>query len=219
MSKKTSMFLGLAIAAAITTGTIKPEPNEFEKVHKSKSEITRVVEVKNINKEIVKNAEEYLGMQYVFGGRDTEQLPGIDCLGVLFKSIEKVTGESWKKWSVIPSKLLKQFDSTKEKTFYNEDIKDKKFITDNFKEGDVLMFLLPYKNDKDVPVRKMDLKDDNGKVVANLDLWVWHVAIYSGKGNIIHASSFDENYSVLEENLFDFVKRNELSGVIKTNLK
>lgn len=219
MSKKTSLFLGLALATAISASHVMAEHNEFQKINTSKDEIVKVVKVKNVNKEIVKNAEEYIGRQYTFGGRDTKQLPGIDCLGILFRSIEKATGESWRKWSVIPSKLLKQFDTAKEKTFYNEDIKDKKFITDNFKEGDILMFLLPYKIDKDVPVRKMDLKDDDGKVVANLDLWVWHVAIYSGKGNIIHASSFDENYSVLEENLFDFVKRNEISGVIKTNLK
>lgn len=208
MSNKKSMLLGLALTTVITTGTIKSESIEFDKSHSSnKPEIIRVIGVKNINKEIVRKAKEFLNIQYVFGGRDTEQLPGIDCLGVLFKSIEKVTGENWKKWSVMPSKLLKQFDTNKEKTVYNEDIKDKKFITDNFKEGDILFFLLPYKN-KDVPVRKNN----------DLDLWVWHVAIYSGNGNIIHASSFDENYSVLEENLFDFIKRNNMTGIIKTNL-
>ena len=208
MSNKKSMLLGLALTTVITTGTIKSESIEFDKSHSSnKPEIIRVIGVKNINKEIVRKAKEFLGTQYIFGGRNTTQLPGIDCLGLLFKSIEKVTGESWRKWSVIPSKLLKQFDQSKEKTIYNEDIKDKKFITDNFKEGDILFFLLPYKNDKDVPVRKNN----------NLDLWVWHVAIYSGKGNIIHASSFDENYSVLEENLFDFIKRNNMTGIIKTN--
>lgn len=101
MSRRKSLVLGLALATAITTSTItiKSDSIEFEKIQKSKPEITRNIEVKNINKEFVKNAEEYLGMHYIFGGRDTKQLPGLDCLGLLFKSIEKVTGESWKKWS------------------------------------------------------------------------------------------------------------------------
>ncbi len=207
MSKKTSIIVGLGLISVLNTNIYSNEKNEFKKINTSKNEITKVVEIKNVNKEIVKKVEEFLGTQYVFEGRDTQKFPGIDCLGLLFVSIEKVTGESWKKWNVMPSKLLKQFDVSKEKTFYNEDIKDKKFITDNLNEGDIIFFLLPYEN-KDFPVRKNN----------NLDLWVWHVAIYSGKGNIIHASPFDENYSVLEEDLYNFFKRNKMSGIIKTNL-
>ena len=132
MVKKSVIIATAAIVTIMNTSINATENNNFKDNELKNNSIIKETQF-NINKEIVNHAEEYLGKKYVFGGRDLEKFPGIDCLGLIFLSIEKTTGKSWKYWSVMPSKFLKQLDTNYEKTYYTDKINEK-IVRESFKE-------------------------------------------------------------------------------------
>ncbi|MEM0438329.1 MAG: hypothetical protein QXU54_03460 [Candidatus Micrarchaeia archaeon] len=209
--KKAPLIMSIALASALASGVITAGENEFKRMHPSQSKNMVEIAQTKTTAAIADNAEKYLGIPYYFGGRDSKQNPGLDCLGLVFKSIQDTYGKDWSQWSVMPSKLIRQLGRGSDRTLLEDEV-TRESISLNFKRGDILFFLSPYEN-RDEPVRKLEYKDERGQK-KKLDLWVWHVAIYAGEGKIIHASSYDENYTVLKEDLYEFYKRNNISGII-----
>lgn len=169
----------------------------------------KVVTKKKVDKELVSAAKKYIGVEYKWGGRLTKKLPGLDCLGLIFKSIEDITGISWKKWSVYPTKLIKQLGGESKIVFLNEENP-----LSNVSEGDILFFLWTSKNDDEVAAYD---KEGNS-------LYVWHTAIYIGDGKIIHCSPFKDETGqtankVLIESVIPFMERTAFVGFLKVPFK
>jgi len=168
--------------------------------------------ISSFSEKFVNAARAYLNknnraVPYIWGGRNTENNPGLDCLGLIFVSIQDVTGIPWNYWSVMPSKLIKQLGDGREvEFFYSENATEKDMIKD-LKKGDVIFFLSTAPT-RDKPVTSKKIGNDK------IAYWVLHTAIYTGEGKIIHASPFDDDLCVVEENLYQFMKNTEMDGFI-----
>jgi cell wall-associated NlpC family hydrolase len=152
-------------------------------------------------------ARKYLDTPYNWGGRMTEELPGLDCLGLMFISIRDKYRTPWRSWSVKPSRLMDQIDQKNERKLF---LSGPSAVPKEMHPGDFIFLLRHVKLSGDTSVAK----DKSGK-----ELYVWHTAIYSGGGKMIHASPFpdergSETYKVVEEPLVPFLKQNFFEGFI-----
>ena len=166
---------------------------------------------------IVTTALKYLNTPYRYNGRnEPPRLRNLDCLGLLFITLQENYGIPWRKWSYVPSKLIGQIapDSTQRDTLILDDYEGHlEDVVKDLKPGDFLFLLGPTPLVGDKPILK-NCRDE--------DLYVWHTGIYSGSGNIIHASPFDDNngksvHKVIEENLLDFMTRINFEGFVKAS--
>ena len=144
---------------------------------------------------------------YQWGGRDTKNHPGLDCLGLIFVSIQSLIGIKWTHWSVIPSKLIEQLGGERGILLLMSHNMPKDLAIQSLKMGDLIFFLSTEKI-RDIPlvVKRVNKTETEYRVI--------HTAIYTGDGKIIHASPFDDNICVVEEDLFEFIERNQLDGYI-----
>lgn len=157
-----------------------------------------------------KIAGKYLGAQYNWEGRLTNAHPGLDCLGLIFVSLEKKYGISWSNWSVKPSELIYQLEQKHSKRTILLFASDEDSILKKVSAGDLIFFLRPVVLGGD----EKAAMDSSGK-----DYYVWHAAIYEGNGKIVHASSYpdssgNETYRVTEDRLVTFMKSNQFDGLI-----
>ncbi len=155
-------------------------------------------------------ARRYKDVQYNWEGRLTHAHPGLDCLGLLFVTLEKKYGISWKNWSVKPSELIAQLDQKHGRRTILLSESDEASLLRSLKGGDFLFFLRPVVTSGDSAVAH----DRGGK-----GFYVWHTAIYSGSGKMLHASPFPdsgghETYKVVEEDLMPFMKGNQFDGLV-----
>lgn len=120
-------------------------------------------------KEFVENAKKYLGTEYNWGGRLTENNPGLDCLGLIFLPYAKTFGTKWTEISVNPSEIVekKQLGKPVEGL---EGVLTKDVDISKLEEGDII-YLLNQTKIKDKPLAEI-----NGK-----KYWPWHTGIYSNK--------------------------------------
>ncbi|MBU1854396.1 MAG: C40 family peptidase, partial [Nanoarchaeota archaeon] len=141
-----------------------------------------------------------LDTEYRWGGRNTQKNPGLDCMGLCFLAYAKSFNEQWcdmNKYSVIPSNLIEK--GTLGDKLDLESYNITKENISKLKKGDVLYFLVNINfcsNSKDTQKNKPIAK------INNENFWSYHMLLYSGEGNVVHASPWDGK--VVEEPLENF---------------
>lgn len=123
-------------------------------------------------------ARHYLGVPYVWAGRDTAKHPGLDCLGLLYRAWGPVTGTPWTRYPVNPTQLVASgllggpvpgLDGVLRAAL------DPGLL----RPGDVLYLLVAEYEIPDAPLWIHD----------GLRYWPWHTGLYVGEGTrtVIHA--------------------------------
>lgn len=114
---------------------------------------------------LVVAARRYLGRPYSWGGRGSE----LDCLGLIFRAWQDVTGTSWKKISVYPTKMVAREQLGKPAPRVSPAASGA--IPDGALEaGDFLLFLNPQENPAEPALTRL----------SGTPLWVWHTGLYAG---------------------------------------
>jgi len=214
---KTVPALIVAGIAALSPATASANP-----AARQRSALTE--QASNKHAALVRAARQFLSTGYNYQGRNTHKFPGLDCLGLVFLSIQHVYGIPWQNWSrgnpdLKPSVLVTQLNRTSKPTLhdiskYSQNPKD---LFAKLKEGDVIFFLTTGKLVRD---------ESMAETSEGNDLYGLHVAIYVGNGKIIHASPFSEGtgewhsgYAVVEESLISFMRNNGFSYFVSTSVK
>ena len=190
------------LAAILMAGSIGVVPARAQPAEPSKQSLEKI-------------ARKYLDTEYNWEGRMTHAHPGLDCLGLLFVTLEKKYGISWRNWSVKPSELIGQLDKSHDKRTVLLSDSDEAGLLKKLKPGDLIFFLRPVVLSGDSPVAR----DKAGK-----SFYVWHTAIYDGNGKMLHASPFpdargEETYKVVSEDLLPFMKGNQFDGLVAVTFR
>jgi cell wall-associated NlpC family hydrolase len=121
-------------------------------------------------------ARGYVGEPWRWGGRDTEALPGVDCLGLLFLAYGKATGTPWREYAVDPSKLVASGKLGKPVDGLAGTLRADVDRT-KLRPGDVLYFLL----------EGYVIQDEPLLVIGDRKFWPWHTGLYVGDGVALNA--------------------------------
>jgi cell wall-associated NlpC family hydrolase len=125
----------------------------------------------------VQAARSHLGTPYRWNGRGTSRLPGLDCLGILFRADEAVTGTPWREFAVNPSELVAGGLLGAAVPTLSGVLRDD-VPHSHLQPGDVLYFLLA----------GYEIPDEPLMVRGDVRYWPWHTGLYAGEGQVIHAS-------------------------------
>ncbi len=127
-------------------------------------------------KAVIAEARRHIGQSSRWEGRDTEQHPGFDCLGILFRSYGTVTGTPWTEYSVDPSKLVASGKLGQPVAGLGGALRAQVPVR-NLMPGDLLYFLDP----------GYELQDDPLAVIDGKPYWPWHTGLYLDDGTVLHA--------------------------------
>ncbi len=114
---------------------------------------------------LVTAARTYLGRPFSWGGRDRE----LDCLGLIFLSWQDVTGTSWKRISVYPTKMVAR-EQLGAPVPGLDGVRSAAIPWDQLEPGDFLLFLGSAENPAEPALTTVD----------GTPMWVWHTGLYSG---------------------------------------
>lgn len=162
-------MLGLLSALACTTprpAESPPEPVEKPAPARARPEIEQAIAL----------AEATKGTPWKWNGRLTPQLPGLDCLGIIFVAYGEATGTPWRDYPVNPSELVA---SAKLGNVVPEvaGVLRGNVPVDALKRGDILYFL----------VEGYEIPDKPLLVDGERRYWPWHTGIYLGDGNVLNS--------------------------------
>jgi len=116
-------------------------------------------------------AMRYAELPWTWNGRGTTRLPGIDCMGLVFRAYGTATGTSWRTYEVNPSELVASgrlgaaVDGL-------DGVPRGAVDADKLRRGDVVYFLV-----KDQPIPDAPLWVHDGS-----SYWPWHIGVYVGEG-------------------------------------
>ena len=123
----------------------------------------------------VAHARTYLGVAYAWNGRDTKSLPNLDCMGLPFRSFGKVQGRSWRSYSVNPSDLVASGKLGKSVPSL-AGVSRAELDTAQLEIGDILYLLTTN-----------EIPDEPLFTSGDVSYWPWHMVMYAGDGQVIHA--------------------------------
>lgn len=186
-----------------------PILNERREDNKN-TQIITCIDTTSFSYKLLNAAKKYLGVPYAWGGR-TEK--GIDCMGLIFLAYSKITGKDWKKLSVYPSKLVKSGKLGKPVKGLDGIIADSADnLADSIKVGDIIYLLIPSKIIKDEPLA----------IIDGVSYWPWHMGMYAGNGNILHANpcaSEGTPFEVIIEPLLQLLERTDTPAIFVTRIE
>jgi hypothetical protein len=120
---------------------------------------------------MVAAADGYLGHPWLWSGRDTLRLPGVDCLGLLFLSHGEVTGQRWTVYPHDPSPLVLSGKLGAPVPGLQGATRAEVDRT-TLERGDVLYFLVEGYEIADEPL----YEEGDGRY------WPWHTGLFVGEG-------------------------------------
>jgi len=154
----------------------------------------------------INNARSYLETKYVYEGRSTDKYPGMDCMGLIFKSYEKTFGKKWYEFSVFPTQLVKNKELGEPVTNLDGKLCNEVDVS-LIKEGDIVYLLSStFRNPKENPLVNIN----------NVDYWVWHMGIYSDREKNLFLEANPGN-KVIEHSFEDILNSNEAIFVTRIN--
>jgi cell wall-associated NlpC family hydrolase len=122
-------------------------------------------------------AEAALGTEYRWDGRGTDRLPGLDCLGVIFRAYGQATDTDWRRYPVNPSELVAGGLLGRPVPGLDGVLRSAVAVED-LRRGDVLYLLM----------REYLLKDEPLWVHPDESrYWPWHTGIYLGEGQVLNS--------------------------------
>jgi len=168
----------------------------------------------NVRKDstVTSAARRYLGTPYNHGGRNTPGRPGIDAIGLIMLSLRDRFGIDCNNWSPRCGEFLRQLDKNGGMlTITPSDSTMDGAALKNLKDGDILFFLWPTCS---AGADTAAAADPSGR-----PLFIWHAAVYCGRGEVIHASDLlDRNDSevnaVSVEQLAPLLRRHAFTGFV-----
>ncbi len=153
---------------------------------------------------MVRHARALRGVAYDFGGRLSSGR-GVDCQGVVFYALERVSKCGWKSYSVMPQESIGRRELGRPVAGLSPALTFT-LRPDKLQPGDIVYILGAAEN-------------DNEKALTDAPrLWVWHMGMATEDGRWIHADPYSGK--VNEEPLLDFLVHHAdvYSGVYVTRL-
>ena len=193
MKKTLELLLTTLIMPGIVLAAPIPESNN------PKSEPTTIVQKQSKQDQIINYARSKIGTPYIWEGRLTNKFPGLDCLGLPYRAFSTAHNEKWYNTSKY---TFTAFDNIESGAL--GDLVDlpspniDSTTTDALKKGDAVYFLVDF----NMAVPGMEEENIPIDTIAGKPQWSYHLTIYSGNGNIIHASPWAGE--VVEEPLSNF---------------
>ncbi len=126
--------------------------------------------------DFVAAAQTWTGTPYLWEGRGTQRLPGMDCLGLLFRAHGAVTSTPWHHYAVNPSELVASGRLGRPVPGL-EGIRRDAVTSASLVTGDVLYFLLA---EYEIPDAPLWIED-------GVRYWPWHTGLYVGGGSVLQA--------------------------------
>lgn len=185
----------------IATGMQDKPSNQIKEFKPSSSIEEKTKEMPQKKEEFLENAKSHIGTPYREGGRKTERLPGIDCMGLVFKSYSETFNENWKNYSVNPKELIEN-ETLGEPVKGLDGTLSKNIDKSKFEEGDIIYFLR--KSYYESPNTIMETDSGNYKV--------GHMGIYSDKEDNMVLNAFAPGTKVKEHSL-EMLTNGLFSGV------
>lgn len=199
---KKGLFLGISGLAILSSVSLYSQNQKFsEKNLENKAQSHSINDtikeeseyVLSKRKEFVENARKYIGKEYSWGGRLTEDNPGLDCLGLIFLPYSKTFNKKWTEISVNPSEIVEKGQLGKPVKEL-EGVLTKNIDFSKLKEGDVV-YLLRTSEIKDKPLAKIN----------RINYWPWHTGIYSNAKENLFLHANPEN-RVVEEDFKNYLE-------------
>ncbi len=121
------------------------------------------------------------GTEYILNGRQTERWPGLDCMGLVFRSYEDVHRSPWRTHSINPTELIRN-RSLGVPVQNLDGVGTNELAYDSLVPGDIIFILRSQENPKEPSIVSID----------GVPQWVWHMGIYTGGKNygFLHADPY-----------------------------
>ena len=116
-------------------------------------------------------AMRYAELPWTWNGRGTDRLPGIDCMGLLFRAYGTATGTPWRDHATDPSKLVASGKLGPPVPGLDGVLRGEVDPT-KLRRGDIVYFLVKEQEIPDAPLMQRD----------GARYWPWHVGVYVGEG-------------------------------------
>ena len=114
---------------------------------------------------LVTAARRYLGRPFRWGGRGSE----LDCLGLIFRTWQDVTGTSWKRVSVYPTEMVEK-EHLGAPVSGLDGVLSTAIHWETLETGDFVLFLGASENPAEPALTTVD----------GTPMWVWHTGLYTG---------------------------------------
>jgi hypothetical protein len=150
-------------------------------------------------------AKELVGKTYQMGGR-LRGTEGIDCQGVVFYAVERLTSCGWRSFSVNPTESVR-FKELGEGVPGLFPVPTEELDPSLIQPGDVIMLLAPVENPAEPSM----------VTLGGERLWVWHVGLAIGDGKWINADPFTAQ--VQEGDLLEYLREHEYPSIAVTRME
>ena len=144
----------------------------------------------DVHDEALQHGATYVGTHWAWNGQATDKNPGLGCMSLVFRSYAAATGTPRSKYPVNPSELVASGLLGSEVGLIGRDEEVP------FESGDVVYFL----------IAGYEIPDEPLHVAGEVRYWPWHMGIYAGEGQVLHAEPGGVvRYQAIEEIAWDKV--------------